>query len=162
MTRQEIEQMSGLITNLIIDKFLDIDIKDCNCDFSSSNNTISFDVKLKEKHEREKDEYYSSTLQLTIEKGDYKIITKIREFEHPLTNYGTIRKQDVYSEKIQLPKLWTIFLSKKNKQIKKKIKEFFEFQENKREYNKLKEVIDNHLDNKSLRKLKLENLKNNS
>ena len=57
---------------------------------------------------------------------------------------------------------WNIFLGKRNRDIRKKIKDFFEYKENKKEYDELKEVIDNHLDKKSLRKLKLENLKNNS
>ena len=163
MTKQEIEQMSGLITNLIIDKFLAVNMTTCKCKFF--NDEISFKLILKERYKKDGEREYESILSLTIHKENEIVVARIKELSYLTNIYGSATSKyenKVYGEDIKVTKYWNIFLGKRNRDIRKKIKDFFEYKENKKEYDELKEVIDNHLDNKSLRKLKLENLKNNS
>ncbi len=148
-TSEEINNMNDIIKQIVIDKFLNININKHKSTFT--NKTIQCIVILKEKKDN-KDAII-----------EYKITNNVIKAyiidRHYYNVFGA--SNDFIKLKLTI-KLhnFHIFLSSINKKLKNKISEYFDFKNNEIRYKELKYVLDNQLSDIELRKIKLEQINN--
>lgn len=148
----EIEKMESIIEKLTIDKFLNFDIINHNCDIDDG--VISIEIILKEKADNTQ-----SSIKYEISK--YKIDISVILAKWYGNSYGS-NKYVKFNKEIKIQKLPYIFLSEQNKKFKDKINELFYYKINETKYKNYKFIIENQLDNKDIRKIKLDKLENNT
>jgi len=149
---EDIEKMDDVIKQVVIDKFLNINITEQKC--SLDNEKITTEVILKEK-ENNKQSY----IKYIIFRN--KIDIHIMETHYSGGNNHYYSSNSDYVKlklEVKIPNVFNLFLSSENKKIKNKIQELFEYKTNETTYKNLKYVIDNQLNSKELRKMKLQEI----
>jgi len=163
----EIKKMDNTIRQLIIDKFLNINVIEQLCDVYD-NNIIRTVMLLKEKTEYLKKNNPLSYRKITFIKSIIRCSIRKNYIEALITEMYWEDNSDYSTDEVKLriiikiPNVPNFFLSAENKKIKNKITELFKYKTNEIKYKNLKYVIDNQLNSKELRKIKLQEIGNSN